>query len=173
MIVLRKDFVFHPRRRSTGYPNECTDCLLLSAISRSRPQEICHLHRCISRVTNLFLYQTMYRFLGQHFIMMKILSNATFSSRVSVTRTCAHLFAYIRTGMHRLARRLLRKSVGLVLGGGGAKGFAHLGTVMWEDSSVTPRLPNGCLSVNSGLATVVRTGSFAVAQACVSYRLRM
>eukprot|EP00041_Stephanoeca_diplocostata_P036406 m.1328649 g.1328649 ORF g.1328649 m.1328649 type:complete len:1252 (+) comp24859_c0_seq2:131-3886(+) len=32
-------------------------------------------------------------------------------------------------GMHRLARRLQGKSVGLVLGGGGAKGFAHLGAI--------------------------------------------
>lgn len=35
----------------------------------------------------------------------------------------------VEAGLQRLTRRILGTSVGLVLGGGGAKGFAHLGVI--------------------------------------------
>lgn len=35
----------------------------------------------------------------------------------------------VQAGLQRLARRVYGRSVGLVLGGGGAKGFSHLGVI--------------------------------------------
>jgi lysophospholipid hydrolase len=40
-----------------------------------------------------------------------------------------NIYSGIRSDFARLARRLLSKSVGLVLGGGGAKGIAHVGII--------------------------------------------
>ena len=40
-----------------------------------------------------------------------------------------HIYTGVRSDFARLARRLLSKSVGLVLGGGGARGLAHVGII--------------------------------------------
>ncbi|EGF82642.1 hypothetical protein BATDEDRAFT_9648 [Batrachochytrium dendrobatidis JAM81] len=40
-----------------------------------------------------------------------------------------NIYSGVRSDFARLARRLLSKSIGLVLGGGGARGFAHIGVI--------------------------------------------
>jgi lysophospholipid hydrolase len=49
------------------------------------------------------------------------------SSSRSPTIQALNIYSGIRSDFSRLARRLLSKSIGLVLGGGGAKGIAHVG----------------------------------------------
>jgi lysophospholipid hydrolase len=46
-----------------------------------------------------------------------------------VSNASPNIFSGPRSDFSRLARRLLSKSIGLVLGGGGAKGLAHVGLI--------------------------------------------
>ena len=49
-----------------------------------------------------------------------------------------NIFTGVRSDFARLARRLLSKSVGLVLGGGGARGVAHVGVILALEESGIP-----------------------------------
>ena len=63
--------------------------------------------------------------LGDHF--QRFYKNNISSSQQS--HASPNIFAGARSDFSRLARRLLSKSIGLVLGGGGAKGIAHAGII--------------------------------------------
>jgi len=49
-----------------------------------------------------------------------------------------HLYTGIRSDFARLGRRLLNKSIGLVLGGGGARGIGHIGVIRALEEAGVP-----------------------------------
>ncbi|KAI8823453.1 uncharacterized protein EV422DRAFT_565397 [Fimicolochytrium jonesii] len=60
-----------------------------------------------------------------------------------------HLHTGIRSDFARLARRLLSKSVGLVLGGGGARGISHIGVIRALEEAGIPVDMVGGTSIGS------------------------
>ena len=69
--------------------------------------------------------QTTFLNLGAHF--QKIYSSHVGIKYSPSESSNPKVFTGIRSDFSRLARRLLSKSIGLVLGGGGARGIAHVG----------------------------------------------
>lgn len=65
--------------------------------------------------------------LGAHF--QKIYNSQLGLRYPTSEGTSPKVFTGIRSDFSRLSRRLLSKSIGLVLGGGGARGIAHLGAL--------------------------------------------
>ncbi|KAI9098781.1 hypothetical protein DFS34DRAFT_580168 [Phlyctochytrium arcticum] len=63
--------------------------------------------------------------------------------------TALHLHTGIRSDFARLARRLLSKSIGLVLGGGGARGISHIGVIRALEESGVPIDMIGGTSIGS------------------------
>ncbi|TPX67764.1 hypothetical protein SpCBS45565_g03560 [Spizellomyces sp. 'palustris'] len=60
-----------------------------------------------------------------------------------------HLHTGIRSDFARLARRLLSKSIGLVLGGGGARGISHIGVIRALEEAGIPIDMVGGTSIGS------------------------
>jgi hypothetical protein len=52
---------------------------------------------------------------------------------------------HLRSDFHRLARILTNNAIGLVLGGGGARGFAHLGVIQVSDGNCFQFYLNRCI----------------------------
>ncbi|KAI8920993.1 hypothetical protein DFJ77DRAFT_448181 [Powellomyces hirtus] len=71
--------------------------------------------------------------------MSEKLQSASKDKNVSSTggHSSTHIHTGIRSDFARLARRLLSRSVGLVLGGGGARGISHIGIIRaLEDAGI-------------------------------------
>lgn len=67
-----------------------------------------------------------------HLIVLRVAGSPTGTSRIRAGRDVArvhHVFAWDDNDVARVARIVSGASVGLVLGGGGARGFAHLGAI--------------------------------------------
>ena len=60
-----------------------------------------------------------------------------------------NIYTGVRSDFARLARRLLSKSVGLVLGGGGARGIAHVGVIRALEEAGIPIDMVGGTSIGS------------------------
>ncbi|KAH6576141.1 hypothetical protein BASA83_001773 [Batrachochytrium salamandrivorans] len=63
-----------------------------------------------------------------------------------------NIYSGVRSDFARLARRLLSKSIGLVLGGGGARGFAHIGIIRALEEAGVPVDMVGGTSMGSFVA---------------------
>lgn len=60
-----------------------------------------------------------------------------------------HIYKGVRSDFARIARRLLSKSIGLVLGGGGARGIAHIGVIRALEEAGVPIDMVGGTSIGS------------------------